>query len=190
MRINLEFPLTLLGLLCSARKGTLRNSSNPFTKDQSGQLSARLMDGINFKLASQSLQSASSKSNAHKSGPIEKAAGETRATNAKPTLMMTLSMGITKVNLQVVISAGNGLRREHTYQSGFSSRVESDAPLNRDQRQSKCSLLRRSRFDPKSRLMVHASPSTVGGSALALHYANVIIVIEKLLRYHGIYGRR
>uniref|UniRef100_A0A1D1YN98 DUF668 domain-containing protein n=1 Tax=Anthurium amnicola TaxID=1678845 RepID=A0A1D1YN98_9ARAE len=33
-----------------------------------------------------------------------------------------------------------------------------------------------------------AAPSTVGGSALALHYANVIIVIEKLLRYPHLVG--
>uniref|UniRef100_A0A803KTA3 Uncharacterized protein n=1 Tax=Chenopodium quinoa TaxID=63459 RepID=A0A803KTA3_CHEQI len=45
-----------------------------------------------------------------------------------------------------------------------------------------------SRFGPKSRLATHATPSTVGGSALALHYANVIIVIEKLLRYPHLVG--
>ncbi|XP_004296612.1 PREDICTED: uncharacterized protein LOC101308167 isoform 2 [Fragaria vesca subsp. vesca] len=43
-------------------------------------------------------------------------------------------------------------------------------------------------FGPKSRLMVYAPPSTVGGSALALHYANVIIVVEKLLRYPYLVG--
>ncbi|KAK9931064.1 hypothetical protein M0R45_018360 [Rubus argutus] len=45
-----------------------------------------------------------------------------------------------------------------------------------------------SQFGPKSRLMVYAPPSTVGGSALALHYANVIIVVEKLLRYPYLVG--
>ncbi|KAG9145007.1 hypothetical protein Leryth_026952 [Lithospermum erythrorhizon] len=40
----------------------------------------------------------------------------------------------------------------------------------------------------KSRILVHASPGTVGGSALALHYANIIIVIEKLLRYPHLVG--
>ncbi|KAJ6721760.1 PLANT/PROTEIN (DUF668) [Salix viminalis] len=44
------------------------------------------------------------------------------------------------------------------------------------------------RFGPKSRLMAYAPPSTIGGSALALHYANVIIVIEKLLRYPHLVG--
>lgn len=44
------------------------------------------------------------------------------------------------------------------------------------------------RFGPKSRLVCYAPPSTVGGSALALHYANVIIVIEKLLRYPHLVG--
>ncbi|KAF9608116.1 hypothetical protein IFM89_006043 [Coptis chinensis] len=46
----------------------------------------------------------------------------------------------------------------------------------------------KSPFRPKSRLMVYASASTVGGSALALHYANIIIVIEKLLRYPHLVG--
>ncbi|GMH28529.1 hypothetical protein Nepgr_030372 [Nepenthes gracilis] len=40
-----------------------------------------------------------------------------------------------------------------------------------------------SSFTPKSRIAMHATSSTVGGSALALHYANVISVIEKFLRY-------
>ncbi|KAL8490998.1 hypothetical protein ACS0TY_022854 [Phlomoides rotata] len=44
------------------------------------------------------------------------------------------------------------------------------------------------RLQPKSRLLVHAPPNTVGGSALALHYANVIIIIEKLLRYPHLVG--
>lgn len=41
---------------------------------------------------------------------------------------------------------------------------------------------------PKSRLPVEAPPSTVGGSALGLHYANVIIIIEKLLCYPHLVG--
>ncbi|CAL1396452.1 unnamed protein product [Linum trigynum] len=41
---------------------------------------------------------------------------------------------------------------------------------------------------PKSRLTIYAPQSTLGGSALALHYANVIIVIEKLLQYPHLVG--
>ncbi|KAJ6719445.1 PLANT/PROTEIN (DUF668) [Salix purpurea] len=44
------------------------------------------------------------------------------------------------------------------------------------------------RFGTKSKLMAYAPPSSIGGSALALHYANVIIVIEKLLRYPHLVG--
>lgn len=40
----------------------------------------------------------------------------------------------------------------------------------------------------KSRLLVEAPPNTVGGSALGLHYANVIIIIEKLLCYPHLVG--
>ncbi|ONK72327.1 uncharacterized protein A4U43_C04F18180 [Asparagus officinalis] len=43
-------------------------------------------------------------------------------------------------------------------------------------------------FGPKSRLTTLAPPSTVGGSCLALHYANIIIIIEKLLRYPHLVG--
>lgn len=44
------------------------------------------------------------------------------------------------------------------------------------------------KFAPKNAQMVQAPPSSVGGSALALRYANVIIVIEKLLRYPHLIG--
>ncbi|KAK9146432.1 hypothetical protein Sjap_006335 [Stephania japonica] len=45
-----------------------------------------------------------------------------------------------------------------------------------------------SRVGTKSKLLLYASPTTVGGSSLALHYANVIIVIEKLLQYPHLVG--
>lgn len=48
--------------------------------------------------------------------------------------------------------------------------------------------MRSSKFGSKSRLTQHASPSTVGGSALSLHYANVVIVVEKLLKYPHLIG--
>ncbi|PIA45305.1 hypothetical protein AQUCO_01700679v1 [Aquilegia coerulea] len=83
-----------------------------------------------------------------------------------------------------------GLKREHHLPSDCSTVVEMNVPFSGDQRRRKCSIpsTSRSHFGPKSRLMVYASPSTVGGSALALHYANVIIVIEKLLRYPHLVG--
>ncbi|GMI95932.1 hypothetical protein like AT3G23160 [Hibiscus trionum] len=62
------------------------------------------------------------------------------------------------------------------------------SPLAGDHRQSNCGVLSNAQFGPKSRLALYATPSTVGGSALALHYANVIIVIEKLLRYPHLVG--
>ncbi|KAG0525035.1 hypothetical protein BDA96_06G020800 [Sorghum bicolor] len=43
-------------------------------------------------------------------------------------------------------------------------------------------------FGPKSTVTSLAPPSTVGGSALALHYANIVIIIEKLLRYPHLVG--
>ncbi|CAL5028720.1 unnamed protein product [Urochloa decumbens] len=47
---------------------------------------------------------------------------------------------------------------------------------------------RRARFGPKSTVTSLAPPSTIGGSALALHYANIVIIIEKLLRYPHLVG--
>ncbi|TVU07165.1 hypothetical protein EJB05_47208, partial [Eragrostis curvula] len=47
---------------------------------------------------------------------------------------------------------------------------------------------RRVRFGPKSTVTSLAPPNTIGGSALALHYANIIIIIEKLLRYPHLVG--
>ncbi|KAK4782919.1 hypothetical protein SAY86_007293 [Trapa natans] len=41
---------------------------------------------------------------------------------------------------------------------------------------------------PKSWVTFYSPQSTIGGSALALHYANLIIVIEKLLRYPHLVG--
>lgn len=83
-------------------------------------------------------------------------------------------------------SAGNnggGLRRE---QMGCISRSQIGVPFSGDQSQFTSS--GNARFGPKSQLLEYASPTTVGGSALALHYANVIIVIEKLLRYPHLVG--
>ncbi|KAF6175037.1 hypothetical protein GIB67_039585 [Kingdonia uniflora] len=62
----------------------------------------------------------------------------------------------------------SGLIREQLYVSDRSSRVRKPGP--------------------KSRLMMHVAPSTVGGSALALHYANVINVIERYLMYPELIG--
>ncbi|RRT42134.1 hypothetical protein B296_00045259 [Ensete ventricosum] len=47
---------------------------------------------------------------------------------------------------------------------------------------------RRWKFGRRSQLTMLAAPSTVGGSALALHYANIIIIIEKLLKYPHLVG--
>lgn len=80
--------------------------------------------------------------------------------------------------------ANDGVKRDRPNRSPPFCRP----PLNADQMQSKCGVLNNAQFGPKSRLAAYASPSTVGGSALALHYANVIIVIEKLLRYPHLVG--
>lgn len=83
-------------------------------------------------------------------------------------------------------SVGNGsLKRENPSPSSCSNQGLS---FSGDQRNARCGAMNNARFGAKSRLMVYAPPSTIGGSALALHYANVIIVIEKLLRYPHLVG--
>ncbi|XWS53843.1 hypothetical protein CRYUN_Cryun10bG0035100 [Craigia yunnanensis] len=84
--------------------------------------------------------------------------------------------------------ANDGVKGEQPNCSPPFCRPQLNVPLNGDQMQSKCGVLNNAQFGPKSKLAVYASPSTVGGSALALHYANVIIVIEKLLRYPHLVG--
>ena len=82
----------------------------------------------------------------------------------------------------------NSIKREHLWHSGVLSHSQSGVPFTGDLRQAKSGVESCSTFGPKSRLTVYALPSTLGGSALALHYANVIIVIEKLLRYPHLVG--
>ncbi|XP_015949294.1 protein PSK SIMULATOR 1-like [Arachis duranensis] len=62
-----------------------------------------------------------------------------------------------------------------------------DVPFTRD-RQAKSSTQNCSTFGQKISLSLYAVPSTLGGSALSLHYANVIIFIEKLFRYPHLVG--
>jgi hypothetical protein len=84
--------------------------------------------------------------------------------------------------------ASNSMKREHLFHSGFVSHTQSGVLFSGDLRQAKSDVQSCSTFSPKSRLAFYAPPSTLGGSALALHYANVIIVIEKLLRYPHLVG--
>lgn len=81
-------------------------------------------------------------------------------------------------------SVTNSLKRQYSNGSQIGVPLGGDG----DQRQSKCCPPNSSQFGVKTRLTVHAPPSTIGGSALALHYANIIIVIEKLLRYPHLVG--
>ncbi|KAK6122714.1 hypothetical protein DH2020_043533 [Rehmannia glutinosa] len=86
------------------------------------------------------------------------------------------------------ISIANSAKSDNTtIFSSFVRPINVD-PLNGENRQFLSNSINGTKFQPKSRLLVYAPPKTVGGSALALHYANVIIVIEKLLRYPHLVG--
>lgn len=80
------------------------------------------------------------------------------------------------------------MKRENMRHSGVLSHTQSGVLFSADLKHAKSSVQSYSIFGPKSRLAVYAPPSTLGGSALALHYANVVIVIEKLLRYPHLVG--
>ncbi|RDX67023.1 hypothetical protein CR513_54147, partial [Mucuna pruriens] len=85
------------------------------------------------------------------------------------------------------IGIGNkAKKREHLCHSGGLNHVQSGVP--EDLGEVNSSVQSYSTFGLQSRLAVYAPPSTLGGCALALHYANVITVIEKLLSYPHLVG--
>ncbi|KAE8717648.1 hypothetical protein F3Y22_tig00110044pilonHSYRG00337 [Hibiscus syriacus] len=84
--------------------------------------------------------------------------------------------------------ANEGLKSERPNRSPPFCLAHLNDPLNGNHKQPNCGVLSNAQFGPKSRLASYATPSTIGGSALALHYANVIIVIEKMLRYPHLVG--
>ncbi|KAL0433416.1 UNVERIFIED_CONTAM: hypothetical protein Slati_2675900 [Sesamum latifolium] len=77
----------------------------------------------------------------------------------------------------------SNIKRDNPRLSGILVRPINGDPLYGETRQFKSSSVKDATFGLKSSLLVYAPPNSVGGSALALHYANVIIVIEKLLKY-------
>lgn len=70
----------------------------------------------------------------------------------------------------------------------FSSSAPSKDEEEEEEEEEEGGLLRSLLPAGGGRAAASAGPSTVGGSALALHYANVIIIIEKLLRYPHLVG--
>ncbi|XP_023000483.1 uncharacterized protein LOC111494741 [Cucurbita maxima] len=85
--------------------------------------------------------------------------------------------------------SGCSIRNSGSSHFGSFSQVQFSVPFGVEQRQAKSVMSNNGgSFGFKSRLSVYAPVSTVGGSALALHYANIIIVIEKLLRYPHLVG--
>nr|XP_016453910.1 PREDICTED: uncharacterized protein LOC107778213 [Nicotiana tabacum] len=86
-------------------------------------------------------------------------------------------------------SVSSGTKREQSNISGSFNRSPSSIRLNENARQLKSCVSDAAKHGPKSRVtLLYAPPATVGGRALALHYANVIIVIEKLLQYPHLVG--
>ncbi|CAI9118254.1 OLC1v1019791C1 [Oldenlandia corymbosa var. corymbosa] len=85
-------------------------------------------------------------------------------------------------------SVASSWKRDQQRLSEYFGRSINGVPYSGDPRQFQSSSTNGPKFSPKSRLRVYTPPCTLGGSALALHYANVIIVIEKLLKYPHLVG--
>lgn len=85
-------------------------------------------------------------------------------------------------------SVSSGTKREQSSVSGSFNRSPGSIRFSGDTRQLKSCVADAAKHGPKSRITLYAPPTTVGGSALALHYANVIIVVEKLLQYPHLVG--
>ncbi|KAL7144908.1 hypothetical protein ABFS83_07G042600 [Erythranthe nasuta] len=68
--------------------------------------------------------------------------------------------------------------------SSFIDAIDSDRSIRDHMMKSRGNLVNCQKFGPGSSL----PPTTLGGSALALHYANIIIVLEKLLKYPHLVG--
>ncbi|KAI3703290.1 hypothetical protein L1987_73246 [Smallanthus sonchifolius] len=81
-------------------------------------------------------------------------------------------------------SVSSSIRKDVINHSGFQSRI----PMMYEQKRLKSNVMNSFKTAPRNRVTVQASQNTIGGSALALHYANVIIVIEKLLQYPHLVG--
>ncbi|KAL8196036.1 hypothetical protein R6Q57_025036 [Mikania cordata] len=81
-------------------------------------------------------------------------------------------------------SVSSSIRKDITSHLGFQNRI----PMTGEQRLLKNIVMSSFKTDPRNRLLVQAPQNTIGGSALALHYANVIMVIEKLLQYPHLVG--
>lgn len=75
-----------------------------------------------------------------------------------------------------------------TIRSGMLVPFSGDSTLPTTTTKNNAVKIKRVRFGPKSTVTSLAPPSTIGGSALALHYTNVIIIIEKLLQYPHLVG--
>ncbi|KAF8388208.1 hypothetical protein HHK36_026874 [Tetracentron sinense] len=193
---KLEFPgLSVLG--AGSPPG---GESSSRIQDESRQLSSQI------QMASEPFQPALSKSHAYHSGPIQRLAVERRGRSGLKSQRAELASfhpedfsfpcGVIPGRLFMeclsLRSSASELDHgiDHEDQKSLNSGCCSVSnELKREHRDhSNWSQTSRSKFGPKNRLILHAPSSTVGGSALALHYANVIIIIEKLLRYPHLVG--
>ncbi|KAG5240657.1 protein PSK SIMULATOR [Salix suchowensis] len=189
--------------------------SSPPMKEECGEVSGHIGDLLSSQRVSGPMRRAVIKrsSDGCQSGPTERTMMERRETHIKPQIASRKGeVDLLFRNEDIVFpcgtspgrlfldclsldqrsqisrchSVGNGsLKREHPSPSSCSNQGVS---FSEDQRNPSSGAMNNARFGHKSRLMVYAPPSTIGGSALALHYANVIIVIQKLLRYPHLVG--
>ncbi|KAK7393667.1 hypothetical protein VNO78_22230 [Psophocarpus tetragonolobus] len=184
---------------------------SPGTHNEWGVVSGH----VNIQPSSERLKRNQSKRNGIHSGLIGKmAAAERKGTTSRPQIdlrrgdlaplrpedlgfpcgtspgrlfmeCLSLSSSVSKFD---DVDDGYVINREYACHSGILNHAQSGVPFTGDLRQAKSGVQSCSTLGAKSRLAEYAPPSTLGGCALALHYANVIIVIEKLLRYPHLVG--
>ncbi|KAF8666064.1 hypothetical protein HU200_053770 [Digitaria exilis] len=185
-RISLVFGDPMMGLDLLA---TTRESSSGQCDQQSRQLSGPICSG---PIKSNNLN------NGSKTGPISRVdySDMPRPVNFRSSCGASPGkMFMECLSLSSSVSWKDGFEDEFLEDSSYISTIRSGMLVQFSGEQGLSAtptksgkIDRRVRFGPKSTVTSLAPPSTIGGSALALHYANIVIIIEKLLRYPHLVG--
>ncbi|WOL09886.1 hypothetical protein Cni_G18639 [Canna indica] len=170
--------------------GETISSLDCLVTDQSCQLSDQIVSSTHYPIYSGSLRSGSID---RRSGQIHKVASDavSAANFRREGLRFHCGASPGRLFMECLSLGSSTLIKENNDQ------LENDSCLSRPTFGSLAPFSsemvhnmsgKRPKFGPMSKLTAIASSSTVGGSALALHYANIIIIIEKLMKYPHLVG--
>ncbi|WOL00054.1 hypothetical protein Cni_G08767 [Canna indica] len=165
-------------------------SLNFLVSDQSCQISRQIASSVHYPIHSGSLRSGSTDS---KSRQIPKMVTDTVIDPSfrREGLRFNCRASPGRLFMECLSLGSSGLLKdsnEHFEDESCFSRPATGMliPLSGEVVQSMSG--KSSKYGPTSKITLLAALSTVGGSALALHYANIIIIIEKLLKYPHLVG--